>query len=118
MNIELKRAYENASQSDGYRVLVERLWPRGVSKADAKLDDWVKEIAPSTELRKWFSHDADRWVEFQERYRKELSENDAADAILEKLRTRATQGTLTLVYGSKDTEHNSATVLKAILQQK
>lgn len=117
MTIQLKRAYDDASQSDGYRVLVERLWPRGVSKEDAKLDDWTKDIAPSTELRKWFNHDIDRWEEFQERYRNELDENDDAQAILDELRTRASNGTLSLVFGSKDTEHNSAVVLKAVLEQ-
>lgn len=118
MTIQLKRAYDDATKDDGYRVLVERLWPRGVSKEDARLDDWAKDVAPSTELRKWFSHDVDRWESFQERYRDELRTNDDAQATLETLKNRAKQGTLTLVFGSKDTEHNSAVVLKSILEQK
>lgn len=118
MTIQLKRAYDAPTNDDGYRVLVERLWPRGVSKEDARLDDWVKEIAPSTELRKWFAHDGDRWKEFQERYRKELNDNEDAHAVIDGLKQRAMQGTLTLVFASRDTEHNSAVVLKALLEQK
>lgn len=96
------------------RILIDRLWPRGVSKADAALDDWMKDIAPSTELRQWFSHDPDRWSEFKRRYRNELKQH--ADA-LDRIRTLAKRKTVTLVYGAHDEEHNDAVVLKDVLLQ-
>lgn len=111
-HIVLKRAYEPADASDGSRVLVDRLWPRGVAKADAKLDAWMKEIAPSTELRKWFGHDPARWEEFQARYREEL---DAHGDLIADLRTLARKGRLTLVYSARDEARNDAVVLRARL---
>ena len=108
--VKLKRAYEPAARSDGYRVLVERLWPRGVRKLDLPLDEWLKDIAPSTELRKWFSHDPERWTEFEQRYLEELRTSPALEA-LKALAARASKGTLTLVFSSHDAEHNNAVVL-------
>jgi uncharacterized protein YeaO (DUF488 family) len=110
--IELKRAYENSSPDDGFRVLVERLWPRGVSKEAARLDLWLKDIAPRTELRKWYSHDLAKWTEFQKRYRAELNEN-MSDLNLLKEKSRGE--TVTLVYAARDQEHNSALILKKVL---
>ncbi len=107
MALEIKRVYEKPAASDGKRVLVDRLWPRGVSKASAKIYVWMKEVSPSSELREWFSHDPKRWQEFKRRYRKELKEN-AAFTELEKLAKRSK---ITLVYGAKDTEHNNAAAL-------
>lgn len=115
MTIRLKRAYEDAAKDDGYRVLVDRLWPRGVSKEDAALDDWIKDIAPSDDLRRWFDHKEARWDGFQKRYRKELKGSDDAQTALDSLRTKHKNGTLTLVFGAKDTEHNNAVVLKRVL---
>lgn len=110
--ITLKRAYEKASRSDGYRVLVDRLWPRGVSKAALKLDAWEKDIAPSPELRTWFGHDPKRWSEFKKRYHAELRGNK------EGLRTlKKSAKNITLVYGAKDPEHNQAVVLKEALER-
>ncbi len=114
--MKLKRAYEQPSRSDGYRVLVERLWPRGVRKQDLDVDEWDKTVAPSTELRKWFAHDPKRWAEFKRRYRHELKEG-AAQAELRELARRAAGGSLTLVFSSRDTEHNNAVVLKELLER-
>lgn len=113
--LKLKRAYEPASRADGQRFFVERLWPRGVRKIDLHLNRWLKDVAPSAELRKWFSHDPEKWPEFQKRYRTELQRNPAAYApILEAAR----RGTVTLVYGSRDSEHNSALLLREFLAGK
>jgi len=111
-NIRLKRAYEPADAEDGMRVLVDRLWPRGVSKVDAALDQWMKEIAPSTELRKWFGHDPDRWEEFCRRYGEELHQNTE---LLSQLRSLAHQGPITLVYSAHDEVHNDAIVLRDVI---
>jgi uncharacterized protein YeaO (DUF488 family) len=111
--IRLKRAYEEPSAQDGFRVLVERLWPRGLSKEAAHLDLWLKEVAPSTELRTWFGHDPARWPEFQQRYRDELADKEDA---LELLREKRREGTVTLVYAARDEEHNGALVLKSVLE--
>lgn len=111
-HLRLKRAYEPAGPDDGVRILVDRLWPRGVSKAKAALDDWMKEIAPSTELRQWFAHDPARWAEFQRRYRAELREQSEA---LDRLRALAKRGVVTLVYSAHDAQHNDAVVLRAVL---
>jgi len=108
----LKRAYEPAEPDDGARILVDRLWPRGVSKAKAALDEWIKEVAPSTELRKWFGHDPARWAEFQRRYRAELS---GQSAVLDRIRALARAQVVTLVYSAHDEEHNDAVVLRAVL---
>jgi uncharacterized protein YeaO (DUF488 family) len=114
MDIRLKRAYEPASSGDGYRILVDRLWPRGVSKKQAKLDEWAKELAPSSQLREWFGHEPSRFPEFRRRYIDELR----ADAPrLKELRRRARMRTLTLVYSADDSEHNDAVVLAEVLRR-
>ena len=111
MNVMLKRAYEEPGMGDGYRVLVNRLWPRGLSKANARIDLWLKEVAPSTELRKWFAHDPQKWTEFTRRYRLELKGNPAWP----ELQAIARQKALTLVYAAKDEVHNEAVVLRRLL---
>jgi uncharacterized protein YeaO (DUF488 family) len=114
MNVQLKRAYETPSASDGYRVLIDRIWPRGISREEANLHEWARELAPSTKLRKWFGHDPARFKEFRRRYSRELH---AQEPKVQELRQRARDGTLTLVYGARDTEHNDAVVLAQILRQ-
>jgi uncharacterized protein YeaO (DUF488 family) len=114
VDIRLKRAYEPPSAEDGYRVLVDRLWPRGVSKQQVKLDEWEKELAPSSELREWFGHEPGRFAEFRRRYIDELRANAPR---LRELRQRATTGTLTLVYSAHDSEHNDAIVLAEVLRR-
>jgi uncharacterized protein YeaO (DUF488 family) len=111
-NVRLKRAYEPKDGADGTRILVDRLWPRGVSKVDAAVDQWMKEIAPSSELRKWFGHDPDRWEEFCRRYGEELHQSTE---LLRQLRSLARQGPVTLVYSAHDEVHNDAIVLRDIL---
>ena len=111
-NVRLKRAYQPAGPDDGHRVLVDRLWPRGVKKADAGVDLWMKELAPSTQLRKWFGHDATRWPEFRRRYKLEIREHSDQ---LEKLRAMARNGPITLVYAAHDEAHNDAVVLRDLL---
>jgi uncharacterized protein YeaO (DUF488 family) len=111
-NVRLKRAYEPVATEDGTRLLVDRLWPRGVSQADAALDQWMKEIAPSTELRKWFGHDPARWGEFCRRYSEELHQNTK---LLSQLRSLARQGPITLVYSAHDEVHNDAIVLREVI---
>jgi uncharacterized protein YeaO (DUF488 family) len=113
--IQLKRVYEEPSREDGMRILVDRLWPRGLTKARAAVDLWLKEVAPSTELRKWFGHDPAKWKQFQVRYRKELRENKDALALLKE---KSKEHTVTLVYGARDEEHNEALVLKKILEDR
>jgi len=110
--IKIKRVYDDASPDDGFRVLVDRLWPRGVKKENAHVDLWLKDVAPSTELREWFGHDPDKWAEFRRRYDAELKDHRGE---LDDLKSKAKHGTLTLVYGAKDTEHNNAVVLKDML---
>jgi uncharacterized protein YeaO (DUF488 family) len=111
--IQLKRVYEKPARSDGMRVLVERLWPRGLSKERAAVALWLKDVAPSPELRKWFGHDPARWEEFRKRYAKELRENKEA---VEVLKEKAKKGTVTLVYAARDEEHNGALALKRFLE--
>lgn len=111
-NVRLKRAYEPQAPSDGTRILVDRLWPRGVSKAAAAIDQWIKELAPSTALRKWFGHDPARWREFCRRYAAELRERPDE---LRALRDQAKRGPVTLVYSAHDEAHNDAVVLRDIL---
>ena len=106
--VRLKRAYEAPTKDDGLRILVDRLWPRGVSKEDAAIDRWIKDVAPSTELRKWFGHDPERWNEFRKRYVAEI--RDQPDELAE-LRRLARQGPITLVYAARDEAHNDAVVL-------
>jgi uncharacterized protein YeaO (DUF488 family) len=115
--VKLKRVRDPAGRSDGYRVLVERLWPRGVRKESLAMDEWAKDIAPSTSLRKWFGHDPERWVEFRRRYRSELS-GGAAAAALAQLAARAARETVTLLFSSHDAEHNNAVVLKDELERR
>jgi uncharacterized protein YeaO (DUF488 family) len=112
--LKLKRVYEKPSKDDGFRILVERLWPRGLSKDRAAVDLWLKEVAPSPELRKWFAHDPAKWEEFRRRYGKELEmKSTEIDLLLDKSR----EGTVTLVYAAHDEEHNSALLLKQHLEQ-
>jgi uncharacterized protein YeaO (DUF488 family) len=111
-NIRLKRAYDAPETGDGTRVLVDRLWPRGVKKANAAIDEWIKEIAPSTALRKWFGHDPARWPEFRRRYLKELRQHSRQ---IGRLRTLALRGPVTLVFSARDEAHNDAVVLRDCL---
>ncbi len=111
-NIRLKRAYEPPASEDGTRILIDRLWPRGVSKEHAALDQWMKEIGPSTELRKWFAHDPAKWQEFRRRYTEELQRNAE---LLQQLRALARHGTVTLVYSAHDELHNDAVHLRDVL---
>ncbi|HVB64587.1 MAG TPA: DUF488 family protein [Nitrolancea sp.] len=113
--IKLKRAYEDPEDDDGTRVLVDRLWPRGVSKERIRIDQRMSEIAPSNELRRWFNHDPDKWDEFHRRYLAEL-DNPARQAELDALAQIAHHGTLTLVYGARDTVRNQAVVLKELIE--
>jgi uncharacterized protein YeaO (DUF488 family) len=110
--IRLKRAYEAVADNDGARILIDRLWPRGVKKQDAAIKHWAKGLSPSTELRKWFGHDPVRWQEFRRRYAKELSKHPQK---LEELRALAAKHTITLVYAAHDEEHNDAVVLREVL---
>ena len=114
MDVRLKRVYEPAGPMDGHRVLIDRLWPRGVSRDRAKLDEWARELAPSRELRQWFGHEPERFDEFRRRYIEEL---DSQRPRLASLRRRAREGTLTLVYAAHDTEHNDAVVLAEVLRR-
>ncbi|MEO7940124.1 MAG: DUF488 domain-containing protein [Burkholderiaceae bacterium] len=111
-NVRLKRAYEPATADDGTRVLIDRLWPRGVSKDAAALDLWLKDVAPTTALRKWFGHDPARWAAFQQRYADELQQHPEA---FEQLRGLARQGLVTLVFAARDEQHNDAVVLRSLL---
>jgi len=111
----VKRIYEVPKTKDGTRYLVERLWPRGMKKENLKMDAWLKEVAPSSELRRWFGHDLAKWDEFQRRYRAELDENPGA---WKQLLEAARQGNVTLLYSARDTEHNNAIVLKASLEER
>lgn len=112
--LQLKRAYDPRSASDGKRVLVERLWPRGLAKARAEVDLWLKDVAPSPELRKWFGHDPSKWLQFRRKYWKELKGRGEA---IDVLRRMARDGTLTLVYAARDEQHNSALALKDFLER-
>jgi uncharacterized protein YeaO (DUF488 family) len=114
MSIRVKRVYDDRSPEDGARVLVDRVWPRGVKKEDAQLDDWAKDVAPSTELRKWYGHDPDKFDEFTKRYRKELESGDARGG-LDRLRESAREGDLTLLTASKAVDISQATVLATLL---
>lgn len=112
-NVRTKRVYDPVEPGDGYRILVDRLWPRGVSRERARLDEWARDLAPSDGLRKWFHHDPKRFAEFRKRYRKELLAH--ADQI-DELRARARHGPVTIVYGARDTEHNDAVVIAELLR--
>ena len=115
MTLNIKRAYDDAVKDDGFRVLVDRIWPRGVSKEDAKIDLWLKEIAPTTELRKSFDHDPDKWAEFQKKFKAEIHDNkDVWKQLKDVVKEHST---VTLVYAAKDEEHNNAVVLKKLLEK-
>ena len=113
--IKTKRGYDEVEKDDGIRVLVDRLWPRGIKKEEVKIDLWLKEVAPSTELRKWFSHDPSRWREFCKRYREELRKDEEKKIALSELVKIAGRDELTLVYSAKDKEHNNAVALKNLI---
>lgn len=112
--VKIKRVYENPEDGDGIRILVDRLWPRGLTKEKASVDLWLKDIAPSTELRKWFGHDPEKWNEFRKRYLAELNENKKSVAMLKE---QLTKGDVTLIFGAKDEEHNEALVLKELFSR-
>lgn len=114
--IKIKRVYEKPAKADGWRVLVDRLWPRGMKKEAARVDVWMKDVAPSTALRKWFGHEPEKWSEFQKRYRRELERKTELLAELKKMAKE--HGTLTLLYGAKDEEHNDAVALADVLKAK
>ncbi len=109
MMIKLKRAYEKAAESDGYRILVDRLWPRGLNKSEASVDLWLRDIAPSEQLRKWFSHDATKWPEFKQRYLEELT---TKETLVRQVVEKAATSAVTLVYAAHDAQHNNAVVLR------
>jgi len=113
LDIRLKRAYDDPADNDGHRVLVDAMWPRGVSKETAQLDDWMKDVAPSDELRKWFGHDPEKWDDFRKRYHGELDDNDAVNGLID----RAREGRVTLVYAAKDEDHNNAIALRDYLRK-
>jgi uncharacterized protein YeaO (DUF488 family) len=115
MKLSIKRIYDKPDPSDGKRILVDRLWPRGLSKEKAEVGLWLKEVAPSHELRKWFGHDPKKWLEFQKRYKEELKSQPAQFAVLQH---EASRGPVTLLYGAKDDEHNQAVVLQKMLRSK
>lgn len=110
----VRRAYVPPTHNDGHRVLVDRVWPRGVSKEDIDIDEWSKDVAPSDELRKWFGHDPERWDEFQSRYRQELKGNEALAALVDRSRSKR----ITLVYGAHDELHNQAVVLQTVIDER
>ncbi len=118
MEVLLKRAYEKPASADGFRVLVDRLWPRGRKKTDLRLNAWLKEIAPSTELRKWFNHDPKRWLEFCRRYKAELKNPEAKKAIADTVHVARKYSAITLIYAAKDAEHNEAVVLRTLFKRK
>lgn len=112
-NLKTKRIYEEAAENDGYRILIDRIWPRGISKEEAQLDEWNKDLAPSDDLRKWFGHEEEKFKEFKKRYRKELEDREEE---LQRIRKIAEKKRLCLLYGAKDKEHNQAVVLKELLE--
>ena len=114
MSFRLKRVYDAPAKSDGRRVLVDRIWPRGLTKREARIDEWLKELAPSAKLRKWFRHDPDRWKEFKKRYAAEL---DDQRENVEQLWRESHKCTVTLLFGAKDTEHNNAVALKEYIER-
>ncbi len=117
MSVRLQRAYEDPRPHDGYRVLVDRVWPRGRSRETLRIDEWARDLGPSNDLRRWFGHDPARWEEFRERYRAELDE-PGQSAMLDALAERARRGTVTLVYGARDEEHNQARVIAEELDRR
>lgn len=115
MKTKIKRVYEKPAKEDGFRILADRLWPRGLTKEKASVDLWLKEIAPSTELRKWFGHDPEKWNEFKKKYVAELKKNTATVSILKE---KIKEGTVTILYGARDEEHNEALVILDFLDEK
>jgi uncharacterized protein YeaO (DUF488 family) len=113
--IKIKRVYEAAAEDDGFRILVDRLWPRGISKEKAKIDLWLKEVAPSDELRKWFAHDSEKWGEFKKKYGEELAAKQ--ELLKEVRRIEKEKGMVTLVYSARDMEHNNAVALRAVFEK-
>jgi len=114
MPIAIKRVYEADAAKDGYRILVDRLWPRGIKKEDAHVDKWLKDIAPSTALRKWFNHEADKWEQFVRKYRSEIKASEALDELRSEI---AKHKKITLLYAAKDEDHNNAAALLRILKE-
>jgi uncharacterized protein YeaO (DUF488 family) len=114
--LKVKRVYESKEAGDGVRILVDRLWPRGLRSAEAGIDEWMKDVAPSDELRKWFAHDPEKWPEFKRKYTKELADPQKA-ALLKRIAKSAASGNVTLVYAAKDTEHNNARVLEELISK-
>lgn len=112
--VKIKRVYDPLSSEDGIRILIDRLWPRGIKKEEAKIDEWMKEIAPTTDLRKWFSHDPAKWPEFRKRYITELKNKSE---LFERLRSEAKKGTITLLFAAKDAEHSNAVILKEVIEK-
>jgi uncharacterized protein YeaO (DUF488 family) len=113
--LKIKRVYDAVDNSDGFRILVDRLWPRGLSKKKAKIELWLKDVAPSSELRKWFAHDSKKWTEFKRRYFKELA--DDKPELIGLLRKKTKEGTVTLLYAAKNEEYNNAVALKEYLER-
>ncbi|MCF6139021.1 DUF488 domain-containing protein [Pseudalkalibacillus berkeleyi] len=118
MSIQIKRIYEKQNSKDGKRLLVDRIWPRGISKQDANLDEWLKEVAPSPDLRKWFNHDPERYEQFKKKYKKELDNDEDKSKAIETIQKLENDGKVTLLYAAKDVEHNHANVLKEYLESK
>ena len=116
--IQIKRIYEPPQKDDGYRILVDRLWPRGISKEKAKIDLWLKEIAPSNELRKWFGHNDDKWEEFKKKYAEELKEKDKQEPLKKISQLEREKGIITLLFSAKDNEHNNAIALIELLKKR
>jgi len=114
VGVRVKRVYDQPAKADGYRVLVDRVWPRGLKKSEARIDEWLREIAPSTALRKWFKHDPDKWKEFKKKYSAELDDHREQ---VEKLVREARKRTITLLFSARDTEHNNAVALKEYIEQ-
>ncbi|GAA4315105.1 DUF488 domain-containing protein [Compostibacter hankyongensis] len=114
MSVTIKRIYEPASTADGYRILVDRLWPRGLKKEAAHIDEWLKEVAPSADLRKWFNHEPEKWPQFVKKYRTELGGSDAFETLLTRIKAHKR---VTLLYGAKDERHNQAAALKEFIKQ-
>lgn len=117
MDIQLKRVYESPEESDGYRILTDRLWPRGISREKAALDLWAKDMAPSSELRKWFGHDPEKYEAFREKYLQELDHNPGKEDFLSLVKSHLKEGRVTLLYGARDREHNQAVVLHYFLEK-
>ncbi|GAK48345.1 hypothetical protein LOSG293_260080 [Secundilactobacillus oryzae JCM 18671] len=118
MELKIERIYTKPIDKNGYRILIDRLWPRGISKENAALDEWDKEIGPSTDLRKWFNHDPEKFAEFRQRYRDELDQNPATTDFIETIKTQLKQQNVILLFGAKDETHNQAVVLKDYLTNK